>query len=85
MRPSRNKILFLFALGFGLLASVIVVPPALAQLSAINEGLSYGTIVGWSTQDLRVTIMKIIQVLFWFLVSLYNNEVFHCGVLTRFW
>ena len=67
MRPSRNKILFLFALGFGLLASVIVVPPALAQLSAINEGLSYGTIVGWSTQDLRVTIMKIIQVLFWFL------------------
>lgn len=44
------------------------VRPAFAQLSrTINQSLAYGTIVGWGTQDLRVTIMIIIQVLLGFL------------------
>ncbi|MDO8559633.1 MAG: hypothetical protein Q7S23_01160 [bacterium] len=51
-----------------LMVAVFVVAPASAQLGAsVNEGLSFGTIVGWGTQDLRVTIMRIIQVLFGFL------------------
>ncbi|TSC75792.1 MAG: membrane protein of unknown function [Parcubacteria group bacterium Gr01-1014_31] len=51
-----------------LMVAVFVAAPASAQLGAsVNEGLSYGTIVGWGTQDLRVTIMRIIQVLFGFL------------------
>lgn len=43
--------------------------PASAQGlgGTINAGLAYGTIVGWGTQDLRVTIMLVIQVLLGFL------------------
>ncbi len=33
----------------------------------VNTGLRFGTIVGWSTQDLRVTIMRVIQVFLGFL------------------
>lgn len=33
----------------------------------INQGLSYATIIGWGTQDLRTTIMLIINILMGFL------------------
>src|SRR3989338_10487188 len=46
----------------------LLATPAFAQLGAtVNEGLSYGTIVGWGTQDLRTTIMMIINTLLGFL------------------
>ncbi|MDO8560200.1 MAG: hypothetical protein Q7S23_04190 [bacterium] len=42
--------------------------PVFAQLAlTVNEGLSYGTIVGWGTQDLRTTIIMIINALLGFL------------------
>lgn len=48
----------------GLLAAL----PVFAQLSAtVNQGLNYATIVGWGTQDLRTTIMLIVNILMGFL------------------
>lgn len=41
---------------------------AAAQLSVtVNQGLSYSTIVGWGTQDLRATIMLVINIILGFL------------------
>ena len=35
--------------------------------TTVNQGLSYSTIVGWGTQDLRTTIMLVINILMGFL------------------
>lgn len=52
----------------GAIAALPFAKPAFAQLSAtVNEGLGYSTIVGWGTQDLRTTIMLIINILMGFL------------------
>ena len=54
--------------------------PALAQLSTtVNQGLSYSTIVGWGTQDLRTTIMLIINILFGFLGLIAVVGIFYGG------
>lgn len=48
----------------------LLVVPALAQGSlggTVNEGLGYGTIVGWGTQDLKVTIMNVVNIIMSFL------------------
>ena len=48
----------------GLLAAL----PVFAQLSqTVNTGLAYSTIVGWGTQDLRATIMLVINIIMGFL------------------
>lgn len=43
--------------------------PVLAQglADTVNQGLRYGTIVGWGTQDLRATIMLVINIIMGFL------------------
>ncbi len=52
------------------MAAILGVPlPALAQGIGVtvNQGLGYATVVGWGTQDLRTTIMLIINILMGFL------------------
>jgi len=49
----------------GLLAALPVFAQGLS--GTVNTGLSYATIVGWGTQDLRTTIMLIINILMGFL------------------
>ncbi|TSC77080.1 MAG: hypothetical protein G01um101431_263 [Parcubacteria group bacterium Gr01-1014_31] len=52
----------------GIAGGLLRARPVFAQLAlTVNEGLSYGTIVGWGTQDLRTTIMMIINTLLGFL------------------
>ena len=48
---------------------VIGMVPAFAQGlgTTVNQGLSYSTIVGWGTQDLRTTIMLVITIIMGFL------------------
>lgn len=48
---------------------MVTASAALAQGlgSTVNQGLSYSTIVGWGTQDLRTTIMLVINILIGFL------------------
>src|SRR3989344_826806 len=46
----------------------LLATPAFAQLGAtVNQGLAYSTIVGWGTQDLRTTIMLVINIIMGFL------------------
>ncbi len=47
--------------------SAFAVTPVLATTGALNVGLTYGTYTGLGTQDLRVGIMAIINVLLGFL------------------
>ncbi|MDD5110602.1 MAG: pilin [Patescibacteria group bacterium] len=54
--------------GMATAAGLLVALPAFAQLSrTVNQGLGYATIVGWGTQDLRTTIMLVINILMGFL------------------
>ena len=52
-------------------AASLAALPALAQRGdlgvAVNEGLNYGTIVGWGTQDLKTVIFLVINVIMGFL------------------
>ncbi len=54
-----------------ILLGALLVIPALAQQgdlgTTVNEGLGYGTIVGWGTQDLKVTIMNVVNIIMGFL------------------
>lgn len=61
IRPLRTVTLVVI----GLAAAV----PAFAQGlgTTVNQGLSYSTIIGWGTQDLRTTIMLVINILMGFL------------------
>ena len=56
-------------LPIGVLAALSVARESLAQGlgSTVNLSLQYGTIVGWGTQDLRATIMLVINILMGFL------------------
>ncbi|TAN57348.1 MAG: hypothetical protein EPN26_02625 [Rhodospirillales bacterium] len=62
------------------LAGSLVALPALAQLgSTVNRGLSYSTIVGWGTQDLRTTIMLVINIILGFLGIIAVAGIFFGG------
>ncbi|MDD5109888.1 MAG: hypothetical protein PHI63_01570 [Patescibacteria group bacterium] len=66
--------------GLASLVGSLVALPALAQLSAtVNRGLSYSTIVGWGTQDLRTTIMLVINIIMGFLGIIAVVGVFYGG------
>ncbi|MDO8559631.1 MAG: Ig-like domain-containing protein, partial [bacterium] len=68
MQSRWNSIFRISIVALTLVGAFAVSAPAFAQLGAsVNEGLGFGTIVGWGTQDLRVTIMRVIQILFGFL------------------
>jgi len=63
--PTKTTITLTVA---GIAGGLLRARPVFAQLAlTVNEGLSYGTIVGWGTQDLRTTIMMIINTLLGFL------------------
>lgn len=53
------------ALVVGLGAAVPVFAQGLG--TTVNQGLSYSTVVGWGTQDLRTTVMLIINIIMGFL------------------
>lgn len=56
--------------GMATAAGLFAALPAFAQGSlgrTVNRGLLYATIVGWGTQDLRTTIMLVINILMGFL------------------
>lgn len=59
------------AFGLAAMMAAFAVVPALAQQGnlgdTVNEGLDYGTIVGWGTQDLKTTIMNIVNIIMGFL------------------
>lgn len=49
-------------------AGLLAAAPVFADLTTtVNSGLSYATIVGWGTQDLRTTIMIVINIIMGFL------------------
>ena len=56
-----KKIKFLFAF-IGLISLLVVPTLAFAQISTEDLGLGYGTAIGLTTQDVRVTIANIIRV-----------------------
>ena len=57
-----------FATTLATAAGLLAAMPVFAQLSqTVNTGLSYATIVGWGTQDLRSTIMLVINIIMGFL------------------
>ncbi|MDD5110725.1 MAG: hypothetical protein PHI63_05970 [Patescibacteria group bacterium] len=59
-----KKITAIVSTAAGLFAAL----PAFAQLPrTVNQGLAYSTIVGWGTQDLRTTIMLVINIIMGFL------------------
>jgi len=53
------------------LAGTLSALPVLAQKGdlgkVVNEGLNYGTIVGWGTQDLKTVVFLVINVIMGFL------------------
>ena len=54
--------------GIATVAGLLAALPVFAQLGeTVNGGLSYSTIVGWGTQDLRTTIMLVINIIMGFL------------------
>lgn len=54
--------------GIATIGGLLAALPVFAQLGTkVNEGLSYSTIVGWGTQDLRTTIMLVINIIMGFL------------------
>jgi len=56
------------ATGLTTVVGLMAALPVFAQLgTTVNRGLAYATIVGWGTQDLRTTIMLIINILMGFL------------------
>jgi len=58
----------------------LLATPAFAQLGAtVNRGLSYSTIVGWGTQDLRTTIMLVINIIMGFLGIIAVVGIFYGG------
>jgi len=59
-----KKITAVISTAAGLFAAL----PVFAQLgTTVNTGLAYSTIVGWGTQDLRTTIMLVINIIMGFL------------------
>ena len=61
----------IISLSLTALLAAFAVTPVLAQRGnlgdTVNGGLSYGTIVGWGTQDLKVTIMNVVNIIMGFL------------------
>lgn len=56
------------ATGLTTVVGLMAALPVFAQLgTTVNRGLAYATIVGWGTQDLRTTVMLIINILMGFL------------------
>lgn len=56
--------------GIATAAGILAALPVFAQGSlpvTVNRGLAYSTIVGWGTQDLRTTIMLVINIIMGFL------------------
>lgn len=55
--------------GIATAAGIIAALPVFAQglPGTVNQGLAYSTIVGWGTQDLRTTIMLVINIIMGFL------------------
>lgn len=55
--------------GITAVAGVFAALPALAADlgESVNSGLNYATIVGWGTQDLKTTIMLVINIIMGFL------------------
>lgn len=59
-----KKITAIVSTAAGLFAAL----PAFAAIGGtVNKGLAYSTIVGWGTQDLRTTIMLVINIIMGFL------------------
>lgn len=58
------------AAGLTSLAGTLAALPVLAQADlrkTVNQGLNFGTIVGWGTQDLKTVIMLVINIIMGFL------------------
>ena len=53
--------------GLGLLAALPVMAADTLLQRTVNGSLGYATIVGWGTQDLRTTIMLVINIIMGFL------------------
>lgn len=55
--------------GIATAAGFLAALPVFAQglSGTVNQGLGYSTIVGWGTQDLRTTIMLVINIIMGFL------------------
>ncbi len=55
--------------GLTAITGIFTALPAIAQGlgETVNKGLNYATIVGWGTQDLKTTIMLVINIIMGFL------------------
>lgn len=58
----------IFSLAVFLTSAFSALPALAADLGGtVNSGLNYATIVGWGTQDLKTTIMLVINIIMGFL------------------
>ncbi|MDP3771718.1 MAG: IPT/TIG domain-containing protein, partial [bacterium] len=62
-RYRRTRRVFLLIVPI-ILASVFIIPVSHALAGALNTGIDFGTATGLSTQDIRVTVAKIIRAAF---------------------